>query len=80
MSRGPGKVQRAVLTVLQDSTVGGYPMPLSAQELAERVWDSPSRSQVGAVRRALAGLEDAGLASCQREQGRAHGRVLWASS
>jgi hypothetical protein len=66
MSRGPGKLQRAVLTVLEDSVASGYVMPLSAQEIAGRIWDSPSRSQTGTVRRALCGLSDRGLAGSRR--------------
>jgi hypothetical protein len=61
MSRGPGKVQRAALTVLEDSVVGGHVMPVTAQEIAGRIWDEPSRSQVGSVRRALNELENRGL-------------------
>ena len=60
MSRGPGKLQWAVL---EDSVVGGHVMPLGGAEIAQRIWDVPSRPQTGAVRRALAGLEDRGLVS-----------------
>ena len=74
MSRGLGRLQRAALAVLEDSEVGGYAMPVSAQDIAQRIWDQPSRSQVGSVRRALAGLEDARLARYQR--GPAWG-MLW---
>jgi hypothetical protein len=73
MSRGLGKAQRAVLAVLEDSVVGGHVMPVTAQDIAQRIWDEPSRSQVGSVRRALNGLHDRGLA-----RGRWSNRtVLW---
>jgi hypothetical protein len=57
-----------VLTVLEDSVVGGCVMPLRADEIAQRIWSSPTRSQVGAIRRALDGLELAGLATWDQSQ------------
>lgn len=77
MSRGLGKLQRTVLLVLAGSTVGGMVMPLNADDIARQIWDSPTRAQTGAVRRALTGLEDRELARCQRGHGRS---LLWARS
>ncbi|MFI6056413.1 hypothetical protein ACIBCO_40975 [Streptomyces violascens] len=68
MSRGPGRIQRAVLAHLQSEPYGrsaldGTPLFASVTELARTVYavdepDEPSDAQRSAIRRALRRLED----------------------
>ena len=78
MGRGPGPFQLSVLSVLTESVIGGEVMPLTPTDIARRLWQAPSRSEVGSVRRALAGLETFGLAACYRDESDFYRRsLLW---